>query len=68
MYFNIDWQFEMIKRDKGYGHDTCAMILGLSVNFILFSSFSVTYVVGTSWDSLTETISMGTYNTCLFNK
>ena len=41
------------------------MILGLSVNFKIVSSFSVTYVVGTHWNFLREAIPMCTYNICL---
>ena len=45
-YYNTDWQFEMFKRGKKMD-----MILGLSVNLNLVSLFSVTYVVGTHWNS-----------------
>ena len=34
------------------------MILDLSVNFNIFSLFSVTYVVGTHWNCLVEAIPM----------
>ena len=33
-----------------------------------FSLISVTYVVGTYWNCLIETISIYTYNICQFNK
>ena len=46
---------------------TMDMILGLNVNLNLVSLFSVTYVVGTHWNSLYEAIPMCTYNICLSN-
>ena len=44
------------------------IILGLSVNLIIVSLFSVTYVVGTHLNCLIEAIPMYTYNICLSNK
>ena len=56
-YFSTDWQFDMFKRGKANGHDTCLVYISKNVSLI-----SVTYVVGTHWNFLIEAIPMCTYN------
>ena len=53
----------MFKRGKTNGHDTCLVYISKYGSLI-----SVTYVVGTHLNCLTEAIPMFTYNICQFNK
>ena len=46
--FNTEWQFEMSKRYKANGHDTCLVYISKYVCLII----SVTYVVGSHWNCL----------------
>ena len=60
---STDWQFEMFKRGKANGHDTCLVYISKYVSLI-----SVANVDGTHWNCLNEAIPMCTYNICTFNK
>ena len=60
---STDWQFEMFKRGKANGHDTCLVYISKYVSLI-----SVANVDGTHWNCLIEAIPMCTYNICTFNK